>query len=170
MSPKPILLVEDNPDDEELTILAFQQSNLAYEVVVVRDGVEAVKYLFDRHGEVPEPEVILLDLNLPKISGLEIIRRLKTDPRTQMIPVVVLTSSAQDRDLTESYRLGVNSYVCKPVEFSRFLEVAKLIGLYWLLINERIREDKNVLSEPGTPDVNNGVKSSGCRGGKGDSI
>jgi two-component system response regulator len=150
MNPKPILLVEDNPDDEELTLLAFRQSHVANEVVVVRDGAEAVDYLLDRYGEVPEPEIILLDLNLPKISGLEILRRLKSDSRTQMIPVVVLTSSAQDRDLIESYRLGVNSYICKPVEFDRFLEVAKLIGMYWLLINQRSREakeDKNGLNE-----------------------
>ena len=137
MTKNPILLVEDNPDDEELTLLAFRASNLANDVVVARDGAEALDYIFDKNGTVHLPQVILLDLKLPKIGGLEVLRKLKSDPRTQIVPVVVLTSSGQEDDLSASYKLGANSYVRKPVEFGRFLEATKLIGLYWLLVNER---------------------------------
>ena len=136
-----ILLVEDNPDDVELTLHAFQKHNLANHVHVVRDGAEALDFLFctgaykDRRIE-NSPSVVLLDLKLPKVDGLEVLRRMKEDPRTQMIPVVVLTSSREDRDIMESYQLGVNSYIVKPVNFEQFTEAVRQIKLYWLLMNE----------------------------------
>ena len=136
-----ILLVEDNPDDVELTLHAFRKHNLANRVHIVRDGAEALDFLFrtgaykDRHIE-DSPNVVLLDLKLPKVDGLEVLRRMKGDPRTRMIPVVVLTSSREDRDITESYQLGVNSYIVKPVNFEQFTEAVRQLGLYWLLMNE----------------------------------
>ena len=136
-----ILLVEDNPDDVELTLHAFQKHNLANHVHVVRDGAEALDFLFctgsykDRRIE-NSPSLVLLDLKLPKVDGLEVLRRMKEDPRTQMIPVVVLTSSREDRDIMESYQLGVNSYIVKPVNFEQFTEAVRQIKLYWLLMNE----------------------------------
>jgi two-component system response regulator len=136
-----ILLVEDNPDDVELTLHAFQKHNLANCVHVVRDGAEALDFLFrtgaykDRRIE-DSPHVVLLDLKLPKVDGLEVLRRMKEESRTRMIPVVVLTSSREDRDITESYQLGVNSYIVKPVNFEQFTEAVRQLGLYWLLMNE----------------------------------
>ena len=136
-----ILLVEDNPDDVELTLHAFRKHNLANRVHIVRDGAEALDFLFrtgaykDRHIE-DSPNVVLLDLKLPKVDGLEVLRRMKGDPRTRMIPVVVLTSSREDRDITESYQLGVNSYIVKPVNFEQFTEAVRQLGLYWLLMNQ----------------------------------
>ena len=136
-----ILLVEDNPDDVELTLHAFQKHHLANRVHVVRDGAEALEFLFrtsaykDRRTE-DSPQLVLLDLKLPKVDGLEVLRRMKEDPRTQMIPVVVLTSSREDRDIMESYQLGVNSYIVKPVNFEQFTESVRQIKLYWLLMNE----------------------------------
>ncbi|HZC81167.1 MAG TPA: response regulator [Nitrospiraceae bacterium] len=136
-----ILLVEDNPDDVELTLHAFRKHNLANCVHVVRDGAEALDFLFctgaykDRRIE-DSPHVVLLDLKLPKVDGLEVLRRMKEDPRTHMIPVVVLTSSREDRDIMESYQLGVNSYIVKPVNFEQFTEAVRQLGLYWLLINQ----------------------------------
>jgi two-component system response regulator len=136
-----ILLVEDNPNDVELTLHAFRKNHLANRIFVVRDGEEALNYLF-AEGEFAErdinhrPRVILLDLKLPKVDGLEVLRRVKADPRTKMIPVVVLTSSREDRDIVESYSLGVNSYIRKPVDFDQFNESVRTIGMYWLLLNQ----------------------------------
>ena len=141
MTRRTILLIEDNPDDEELTLRAFKSTKLVNEVVVMRDGAEALEYLFDKYGSVPQPEVILLDLKLPKIGGLEVLRRLRADPRTELIPVVILTSSGEDEDRLRGYKLGANSYVRKPVDFRQFLEATRLIGLYWLLVNESALKD-----------------------------
>jgi two-component system response regulator len=138
---KSILLVEDNPDDEALTRRAFEKNNVGNDVVVVRDGAEALDYLFGTGqyaGRDParQPQVVLLDLKLPKIDGLEVLRRLRADDRTKMLPVVILTSSNEERDLVSGYSLGANSYVRKPVNFSDFAEAARQLGLYWLLLNE----------------------------------
>ena len=138
---KTILLVEDNPDDEELTVRALRKNNVANEVIVVRDGVEALDYLFAEgpyanRGIQPRPQVILLDLKLPKLDGLGVLRRLRADERTRLIPVVVLTSSREERDIIDSYGLGANSYVRKPVDFTQFTEAARQLGLYWLVLNE----------------------------------
>jgi len=137
MEGKPILLVEDNPDDELLTLRAFRQSNIRNEIQVVRDGAEALEYLF-AEGEArnPRPAVVLLDLNLPKISGLEVLRRIRSSPRTQRLPVVILTSSRLEEDLIQSYDLGANSYVRKPVDFNEFVTAVGRLGVYWLLLNE----------------------------------
>lgn len=138
MSSKTILLVEDNPDDEELTLLAFQQNKIANTITVAHDGAEALELLFgpdDKGGSI-SPAVVLLDLNLPKVSGLDVLRRIRADERTRFLPVVVLTSSQEERDLLDSYRLGCNSYVCKPVNFAEFLEAVRQLGLYWLLLNK----------------------------------
>ena len=136
-----ILLVEDNPDDVELTLHAFQKHHLANRVHVVRDGAEALEFLFrtsaykDRRTE-DSPQLVLLDLKLPKVDGHGVLRRMKENSRTRMIRVVVLTSSREDRDITESYQLGVNSYIVKPVNFEQFTEAVRQLGLYWLLMNE----------------------------------
>jgi two-component system, response regulator len=135
-----ILLVEDNPDDEELTLMSLRKHNLSHDIVVVRDGVEAVDFM---HGEgqylgrdiTEMPTVILLDLKLPKLDGLGVLKRLRADPRTRRQPVVVLTSSSQDADIMASYQLGANSYVRKPVEFNSFMEAVGNLGLYWTVIN-----------------------------------
>jgi two-component system, response regulator len=137
-----ILLVEDNPDDVELTLRAFRKSKVLNEIVVVRDGVEALDYLFSTGasaGRDPNasPEVVLLDLKLPKVDGLEVLRRMRADERTRRIPVVVLTSSGEEKDILTSYDLGANSFVRKPVDFNRFLEAAQQLGLYWLVLNQR---------------------------------
>ncbi len=141
MNSKVILLVEDNPDDEELTLMALQKNNILNEVVVARDGVEALDYLFgEGAGSFSQrrllPTLILLDLKLPKVDGLEVLKRIRSDERTRMLPVVVLTSSREERDLLESYSLGCNSYVRKPVDFAQFVEATRQLGLYWLLLNE----------------------------------
>lgn len=138
---KVVLLVEDNPDDEELTRIAFEKSRLLNELVVARDGAEALDYLFaqGRYADrSPErlPQVILLDLKLPKISGLDVLRRIRDDERTRMIPVVVLTSSKEEEDIVRSYRLGANAYVRKPVDFNEFSEAATQLGVFWLLLNQ----------------------------------
>jgi len=136
-----ILLVEDNPNDVELTLHAFKKNNIVNRVEIVRDGAEALDYLFatgmyaDRDIN-SHPRVILLDLKLPKIDGKEVLRRIKADPRTQTIPVVVVTSSREESDVVESYHLGVNSYIRKPVDFEQFTEAVRTIGMYWLLLNE----------------------------------
>jgi CheY-like chemotaxis protein len=131
------LLVEDNPDDEALTLRAFKKSNIRNEVVVMRDGAEALAYLFPGNGDAaPCPALILLDLNLPKVGGLEILRKMRADERTQPIPVVVLTSSKLDEDILDSYRNGANAYVRKPVRFSDFAEAVRTLGVFWLLLNE----------------------------------
>jgi two-component system response regulator len=136
-----ILLVEDNPDDEELTLLALKEGNVLNEIVVARDGSEALDYLFGlgkyaARDASRHPQLILLDLKLPKLGGLEVLERLRADPRTQLTPVVILTSSSEEEDIVASYRLGANSYVRKPVEFHRFADAVKQLGLYWLLLNE----------------------------------
>ena len=141
MQQKNLLLVEDNPDDEALTLRALHKYNLANDIVVARDGQEALDYLFasgdyaDRDSSVL-PQVILLDLKLPKVNGLEVLERLRAEPNTRHIPVVVLTSSNEEQDLIRSYDLGANSYVRKPVDFEQFLEAARQLGLYWLVLNE----------------------------------
>jgi len=138
---KIILLVEDNPDDEELTLIAFRKSHIANEVVVARDGAEALDYLFGTGVHATRdmnimPTVVLLDLKLPKVDGLEVLKRLRENDRTRRIPVVVLTSSKEQQDIVESYNLGANSYIRKPVDFIQFMEAAKQLGLYWLVLNE----------------------------------
>lgn len=136
-----ILLVEDNADDEELALLAFKKNNISNKIHVARDGVEALEYLFGSTDEGklkdPHPKLILLDLKLPKISGLEVLKRIKSHPEAKKIPIVVLTSSSEEKDLVESYNLGVNSYVRKPVDFNDFSEAVREIGLYWLILNKQ---------------------------------
>lgn len=135
-----ILLVEDNPNDAELTLDALREHNLANHIHVARDGVEALDFLFrngphkDRGGE--NPKLVLLDLKLPRVNGLEVLERLRADPQTKKIPVVVLTSSREERDIVESYNLGVNSYIVKPVDFEQFTSAVRQIGFYWLLLNQ----------------------------------
>jgi two-component system response regulator len=141
MSQRPILLVEDNPDDEELTLRAFQKNNVANEVIVARDGVEAIDYLFGTGAYSGrdlsiQPQVILLDLKLPRIDGLEVLKRIRGDARTRLLSVVVLTSSKEEEDIIQSYSLGANSYVRKPVNFTDFISAVKTLGLFWLLLNE----------------------------------
>ncbi len=139
--PIEILLVEDNPNDVELALHALKKNNIANRIEVVRDGAEALEFLFatgayaDRQN-AENPRVILLDLKLPKVDGLEVLRQIKADPRTRAIPVVVLTSSREDRDVVESYNLGVNSYIVKPVDFEQFTESVRQLGMYWLLLNQ----------------------------------
>lgn len=141
MAEKLIMLVEDNADDEELTLRALKRSKIANEVAVTRDGSEALEFIFGTGQHEGRdlsrmPTVILLDLKLPKLGGLEVLQRLRADPRTRLIPVVVLTSSSEEEDMLRSYRLGANSYVRKPVEFSRFADAVSQLGLYWMLLNE----------------------------------
>jgi two-component system response regulator len=140
MKTKTILLVEDNPMDEELTLLAFKKANIMNPAVVARDGVEALDYLLGRGAHAadppPLPQVVLLDLKLPKVDGLEVLRELRSNPRTKLVPVVILTSSNEERDLIRGYGLGANSFVRKPVDFEQFLEAARQLGLYWLVLNQ----------------------------------
>ena len=138
---KVILLVEDNPDDEALTLRALNKNNIKNGVVVARDGAEALDYLFGTgkyagRDTAQQPQVVLLDLKLPKIEGLEVLRRVRADERTKLLPIVILTSSNEDQDRIAGYGLGANSYVRKPVDFSQFLEAARHLGLYWLVLNE----------------------------------
>ena len=141
MEKKVILLVEDNPDDVKLTLRAFRKNNIANEVVVVADGEEALQWLFregahaDRDAGLT-PSVVLLDLKLPKVDGHEVLRRMRADGRTGLVPVVILTSSKEDQDRVNGYRNGCNSYVRKPVDFEKFLEAVRQLGLYWLVLNE----------------------------------
>jgi CheY-like chemotaxis protein len=151
-----ILLVEDNPDDIELTERALKRSGIINEMLVARDGVEALDYLFCRgihSGRNPDvmPAVILLDLKLPKVNGFEVLQQVRADEHTKLLPVVILTSSKEEQDLIDGYRLGANSYVRKPVDFIQFTEAVKQLGLYWLLLNER----------PPTPKSTQGRKSGG---------
>ena len=141
MGNRAILLVEDNPDDETLTLRAFTKNNIVNEVKVVRDGVETLDYLFatgayEGRDTREQPALILLDLKLPKLDGMEVLRRIREDPRTEMLPVVVLTTSNEEEDILSSYRLGANSYIRKPVDFNRFIESVGQLGIYWLLLNE----------------------------------
>ena len=137
MTSRTILLVEDNPDDEALTLRAFKKNNIRNEVVVMRDGAEALAYLLRGDGESC-PALILLDLNLPKIGGLEVLRKMRADERTRLIPVVVLTSSKLEEDILDSYRNGANAYVRKPVNFTDFAEAVRALGVFWLLLNEPV--------------------------------
>ena len=138
---KKILLVEDNPDDVDLTLLALGKNQIMNEVIIVKDGVEALDFLFCKgkyDGRDPDdfPAVVLLDLKLPKVGGLEVLRLIRENSRTKLLPVVILTSSMEEKDLLKSYELGTNSYIRKPVDFNRFIEVVQSLGLYWLLLNE----------------------------------
>lgn len=135
-----ILLVEDNPDDVELTMRAFRKSNIVNEIVVARDGVEALDYLFStgtHGGRLPTlPQVVLLDLKMPRVDGLHVLERIRAHPRTKLLPVVILTSSIEEQDLLNTYSRGANSYIRKPVDFQEFVEAVRQLGLYWLLLNQ----------------------------------
>ncbi len=141
MSERTILLVEDNPDDEALTLRAFAKNRITNPVTIARDGVEALDFLFATGAyagrDIAErPAVVLLDLKLPKLDGIDVLKRIRADERTRLLPVVILTSSREEQDIIDGYRFGCNSYVRKPVDFDQFLEAAKQLGLYWLLLNE----------------------------------
>lgn len=137
MGEKTILLVEDNPDDEALTLRALQKNNILNDVTVVRDGQEALDFFFGEGASLrPAPAVTLLDLKLPKVDGLEVLRRIRADERTRLQPVVILTSSREEQDVVDGYRLGANSYMRKPVDFTQFMEAVRALGLYWLVLNE----------------------------------
>ena len=141
MNEKTIMLVEDNQDDEELTLLAFKKNNIANTIVVARDGVEALEYLFCEGPHAGRdirdtPQLILLDLKLPRLDGLEVLRRMRADHRIHRLPIIILTSSREDEDLIRSYDLGANSYVRKPVDFDRFVQAVQQLHLYWVLLNE----------------------------------
>lgn len=139
MANKVILLVEDNPDDEALTLRALKKNNIGNEVVVARNGAEALDFFFnDSAGCAPRlmPAITLLDLKLPKIDGLEVLRRLRADERTRLLPIIILTSSKEEQDLINGYKLGANSYIRKPVDFNQFVEAVRQLGLYWLVLNE----------------------------------
>lgn len=136
-----ILLVEDNPDDEALTLRAFRKNNIKNEIVVVRDGEEALNFLhgkgkYESRDTSAQPQVILLDLNLPKVDGLSVLRQLRSNQLTRLLPIVILTSSKEEQDMISGYSLGANSYIRKPVDFNEFIEAVRQLGLYWLLLNE----------------------------------
>ena len=136
MTERPILLVEDNPDDALLTVRAFTKNRIRNEIVVATDGEQALMRLLPAEGEALRPALILLDIKLPKIDGLEVLRRLRSDERTASLPVVVLTTSNEERDIVDSYRLGANSFVRKPVVFEEFVAAVNALGVYWLVVNE----------------------------------
>ncbi len=148
MTNKMILLVEDNPDDEALTLRAFEKNNMTNEVVVAHDGAEAIEWLFaegahsDRDPD-DHPEVVLLDLKLPKVDGLEVLRRIRENERTKLLPVIILTTSEEESDRLAGYSLGANSYIRKPVDFSQFIEAVRQLGLYWLVLNESPPEPRS---------------------------
>lgn len=149
MDKKTILLVEDNPDDVALTLRALKKSNILNEVVVANDGVEALDYLFATGAYAGRdtnvmPQLILLDLKLPKLDGMEMLRRMRADNRTRLLPVVILTSSREEQDIVDGYNRGANSYIRKPVDFSQFSEAIRQLGLYWLVLNEPLPRGKNV--------------------------
>jgi two-component system response regulator len=139
----PILLVEDSRDDVDLTLRALKGNNITNEVIVASDGVQALDYLFAAEGAAAKrlPSIVLLDLNLPRVNGLEVLQRIRADERTRLLPVVILTSSTEERDLVEGYKLGANSYVRKPVDFIEFTQAARQLGLYWLLLNQSPLKD-----------------------------
>lgn len=149
MSRSTILLVEDNPDDVALTLRAFKKSNILNEVIVAQDGVEAIDYVFatgayaGRNAE-EMPQLILLDLKLPKMDGMEVLRRLRADNRTKILPIVILTSSKEDQDIVNGYNLGANSYIRKPVDFAQFSDAIQQLGLYWLVLNETLPRGKHL--------------------------
>jgi len=156
---KTILLVEDNPDDEELTLRAFKKNNITNEMVVARDGAEALDYIFGTgkyagRGKSVLPQIVLLDLKLPKLDGLEVLKRIRADERTRVMPVIILTSSGEETDVVRGYSLGANSYVRKPVDFEEFIEAVRQLGLYWLLLNE---------PPPGDGDAGKKAKKKGVR-------
>src|ERR1700687_2193609 len=134
-APVEILLVEDNPNDVQLTLHALKRYGLTDRIRVVRDGAEALEFLFAAGADIPK--VVMLDLKLPRVGGIEVLRAVRADPRTRTIPVVVLTSSREERDITETYNLGANSYIVKPVDFDQFTEAVRQLGLYWVLLNQR---------------------------------
>ncbi len=149
MNAKTILLVEDNPDDEALTLRALRKSSIFNQVTVARDGAEALDYLFCTGAYAgrdasQQPALILLDLKLPKIDGLEVLKRLRADERTLLLPVVILTSSREEQDIIKGSRLGANSYIRKPVDFAQFTEAVKQLGLYWLVLNEPLPDNRSI--------------------------
>jgi two-component system response regulator len=141
MAERTILLVEDNPDDVELTLRALKKNNITNKITVVRDGAEAVDYLFGEgkyadRDTTQKPSVVLLDLKLPKLGGMEVLKRIRSEERTKLLPVVILTSSKEEQDLIKGYKLGANSYIHKPVDFNQFIDAVRQLGLYWLILNE----------------------------------
>jgi two-component system response regulator len=138
LTDRPILLIEDNPDDEALTLRAFTKNRIGNRVVVARDGVEAIDVLFGTSTPGVVPSLILLDLKLPRIDGLEVLRRIRADERTKLLPVVILTTSKEQQDILEGYRLGANSYIRKPVDFEKFIQAVGQLGLYWLVLNQPV--------------------------------
>ncbi len=152
MNDRIILLVEDNPDDEALTIRALKKNNILNEVVVARDGAEALDYLFGRgaySGRDPGelPELVLLDINLPKLNGLQVLEQIRANPLTELLPVVMLTTSNQEQDLLQSYRLKANSFIRKPVDFAQFMEAIRQLGIYWLVLNQGPPQNNRVEDE-----------------------
>ena len=138
-SPRPIILVEDNPDDERLTLRSLRRSKITNPILIARNGEEALNLVFNTH---PLPSVVLLDLKLPKLNGLDVLRRIRAEPKFKTLPVVVLTSSSEEPDIIESYNLGANSYVRKPVDFEEFAQAVTQLGLYWALVNEQMPGDE----------------------------